>query len=85
MEQLEEALSEEELTQFMEELCNSKAEEFMLLGYENVTGKDIWAFVSDQYRDGLPQLHRVVNDILSLKVTKYMNWMTLNAYKGIRF
>lgn len=78
-----EELSEGELNHVIEELCLSKAEEFQLLGYEQVTGKDIWNCVSVKYTEGIPQLHRVVNDILSLKVTGFMNWMTMNAYKGV--
>lgn len=73
--------SDEELNQFIEQLCLSKAEEFQLLGYENVTGKDIWECVSEAYeKQGVPLLHQIVNDILSLKVTKFMNWITLRAY-----
>lgn len=73
--------SDEELNQFIEQLCLSKAEEFQLLGYENVTGKDIWECISEAYeKQGVPLLHQIVNDILSLKVTKFMNWMTLRAY-----
>lgn len=76
----------EELSRVIEELCNSKAEEFALLGYDSVTGKDIWEFVSEQYdRTGIPPLHRLINDILSLRVTDYMNWLTLSAYKGMKF
>lgn len=79
------ALSEEDLEQIVEELCRSKADEFMLLGYENVTGREIWECVSDKYKKGVPRLHQVVNDILTLKTTDYMNWMTMNVvYKGIR-
>lgn len=67
-------------------LCESKAEEFKLIGYEQVTAKDIWDCVSDGYaRSGQPPLHRVVNDILSLKTPKFMNFLTLSAYKGTRF
>ncbi len=80
-----EVFSEEELNRIIEELCLSKAEEFQMLGYEQVTGKDIWNCVSIKYTEGIPQLHRVVNDILSLKATQFMNWMTLSAYKGARF
>lgn len=72
----------EELNRQIEWLCQSKAEEFALLGYENVTGKDIWQCVSIQYKGEHPPLHRMVNDILSLKITKYMNWLTMKAYKG---
>ena len=56
-------------------------QKFQLLGYENVTGKDIWECISEAYeKQGVPLLHQIVNDILSLKVTKFMNWMTLRAY-----
>jgi hypothetical protein len=76
-------MSEEELNQTVEELCISKAEEFQLLGYEHVTGRDVWDCVSDKYvKTGNPPLHRIVNDILSLRVTQFMNWMTMNVYRG---
>lgn len=79
----EQALSEAQLNAVVEELCISKAEEFSMLGYENVTGKDIWDCISDRYKKGMPLLHEVVNDILSLKTTQYMNWMTMTVvYKG---
>ena len=82
---VENRLTDEQLNHVVEQLCNSKAEEFVLLGYENVTGQDIWECVSDKYKKGFPPLHQVVNDILSLKTTQYMNWMTMNVvYKGVR-
>ncbi|WP_333474229.1 post-transcriptional regulator [Paenibacillus gyeongsangnamensis] len=81
----ESALSDEELSGVLEELCRSKAEEFRMLGYEQVIGKDIWDCVSDKYKKtGIPPLHRIVNDILSLKVTGFMNWMTMSIYKDAR-
>lgn len=80
------AEDEEALNRLIEELCMSKAEEFALLGYEGITGKDIWDFVSEQYQEsGIPPLHRLINDILSLRANHYMNWLTLSAYKGTRF
>ncbi|MCZ8514617.1 hypothetical protein O9H85_19755 [Paenibacillus filicis] len=78
-------MSDEELSGVLEELCRSKAEEFRMLGYEQVIGKDIWDCVSDKYKKtGIPPLHRIVNDILSLKVTGFMNWMTMSIYKDAR-
>lgn len=78
----DDTLTEEELNRTIEDLCLSKAEEFRMLGYEHVTGADIWDCVSDKYaKTGQPQLHQVVNDILSLKVTALMNWMTMSIYK----
>lgn len=71
------------LNRAIEELCMSKAEEFALLGYDGITGKEIWEFLSENYaKTGIPPLYRLVDDILSLKVTTFMNWVTLNAYKG---
>jgi hypothetical protein len=70
----------------VEELCGSKAKEFRMLGYEHVTGEDIWSCISHKYaKTGVPPVHRLVNDILSLKVTQFMNWITMQAYKGAPF
>lgn len=83
-EQMEEKMEQEELNEMIERLCQSKAEEFKMLGYQEINGKDIWDCVSDKYaKKGTPSLHVVVNDILSLKTTQYMNWITLRMYKGL--
>lgn len=85
-EEAEVVLSDLELNEIIENLCLSKVEEFVLLGYEHVTGKEIWDCVSDKYRKtGVPSLHQIVNDILSLKSTQFMNWMTISMYKGAQF
>lgn len=77
-------LTETELNEVIEQLCLSKAEEFRLLGYEHVEGREIWAYVEERYKKtGTPALNRIVNDILSLKITAFMDWMTMNAFKGI--
>jgi len=79
----EEKLQEAELNEMIEKLCESKADEFRLIGYDQVTGADVWECVSDKYhKKGTPNLHEVVNDILSLKVTQFMNFITLNMYRG---
>lgn len=65
--------------------CRSKAEEFESLGYRDIEPEDIWQFVSKDYGDDYPRFHKVVNDILTLKVTDFMNWITLNAYKGTMY
>lgn len=75
-------IGEKELSELIERLCLSKAEEFRMLGYEQVTGKEIWDCVSDKYKSGMPALHQIVNDILSLRVTRFMNWLTISAYKA---
>ncbi|RKP54270.1 hypothetical protein D7Z26_12955 [Cohnella endophytica] len=76
-------LSETELNETIEQLCQSKAEEFHLIGYDHVSGADVWECVSDKYhKKGTPPLYEIVNDILSLKVTQFMNFITLNMYRG---
>lgn len=76
-------MSEAEMNRMIEQLCVSKAEEFRLIGYDQVTGADVWECVSDKYhKKGTPPLYEVVNDILSLKVTQFMNFITLNMYRG---
>jgi hypothetical protein len=82
----DELLSEFELNEMIEGLCNSKAEEFRMIGYEHVTGREVWDCVSDKYeKKGYPSLHQIVNDILSLKSTQFMNWMTMSIYKNAQF
>jgi len=76
-------LTDAELNRLIEELCESKAEELRLLGYDEVRGEDVWACVSEGYRkSGMPPLYRVVNDILSLKPSRFMNYITLSMYRG---
>lgn len=85
-EEEEVSLSDLELNEIIESLCLSKVEEFIMLGYDHVSGKDIWDCVSDKYRKtGVPSLHQIVNDILSLKSTAFMNWMTISMYRGAQF
>ncbi len=81
-----ENMSESEMDATIEALCRSKAEEFRLVGYEHVTSKDVWICVSSKYeKEGIPPLYKLVNDILSLKVLTFMNFMTISAYKGSSF
>ncbi|WP_438497256.1 post-transcriptional regulator [Paenibacillus sp. IHBB 3054] len=76
--------SDDELGEDIEAMCRSKAEEFRLLGYEYVTGRDIWDCISRNYaKEGNPPLHKLVNDIYSLKATSYMNYLTIAAYRGL--
>jgi hypothetical protein len=73
-------MNEQDFNAVIEDICNSKADELRMLGYESVTGKDVWDCISAKYKE-LPPLHRMVNDILSLRATGLMNWMTLSAWK----
>ena len=86
MENEDRPLTAEEWTSTIANLCTSKAEEFRMIGYEYVTGNEVWHCVSEKYaKNGEPARHQIVNDILSLKVTKFMNFITLSAYKGTHF
>lgn len=79
----ESEMTELEMNETIEQLCLSKAEEFHLIGYEHVSGADVWECVSDKYhKKGTPPLYQIVNDILSLKVTQFMNFITLSMYRG---
>lgn len=81
-EEPEEPLAEQQLNEAFEQLCESKADEFKLLGYEHITASDVWNCVSHKYsKRGYPPLYQIVNDILSLKVTTFMNWMTMSIYR----
>ncbi|MGM1050563.1 MAG: post-transcriptional regulator [Bacillota bacterium] len=81
-----ESMSEEELASMIDMICSSKAEEFRMIGYEYVTVDDVWNCVSSKYKkQGMPSLHKLVNDVLSLKATSLMNYMTISAYKGSSF
>ncbi|MBO2943418.1 hypothetical protein JJQ72_05395 [Paenibacillus sp. F411] len=81
-----EPFENEEWVQALNMICESKAEEMRLIGYEQVTADDIWRCVSSKYeKTGIPPLHKLVNDVLSLKATALMNYMTIAAYKGSPF
>ncbi len=67
----------------LQTLCQSKAEEFELIGYDKINKDEIWRYFESKYHNQYPPLHRLVNEILSLKITTFMNWETMNAYKGI--
>ncbi|AWB45696.1 hypothetical protein DCC85_16800 [Paenibacillus sp. CAA11] len=82
----EEELNDHELSEAIDQLCRSKAAEFRLVGYEHVTSEDIWDCISHKYeKQGVPRIHQLVNDILSLKATQFMNYLTLSAYRGNPF
>nr|WP_040950074.1 post-transcriptional regulator [Gorillibacterium massiliense] len=79
-------MDSQKFEEIVEHLCKSKAEEFKLLGYNHISPQDIWQCIDAKYRKtGFPRLHQLVNDIYSLKATDYMNWMTMQAYKGESF
>jgi hypothetical protein len=72
----------DDVTRSIEELCISKAREFALLGYPGIRGEDIWDCVSSEYGDRLPRLHRIVSDILSLRISRYRHWVASRLSGG---
>ncbi|ASS74632.1 hypothetical protein CIG75_06380 [Tumebacillus algifaecis] len=75
-------MDEAELSEVVRKLCISKAEELHLHGYDQVSGEDVWECVSSKYKSGLPPLHQLVNDVLTLKGHTFMNWLLLRTLKG---
>ncbi|EGL81633.1 hypothetical protein CathTA2_2996 [Caldalkalibacillus thermarum TA2.A1] len=70
------------LKEKLEEVLQSKVDEFHLLGYAGVTKDEIWDCVTSHYKGEWPPLYRLVNDIYTLKATDLMNWLTMGAYRG---
>ncbi|SDY47626.1 Post-transcriptional regulator [Evansella caseinilytica] len=70
----------------MEVVLLSKAEEWQLLGYDQVTKEDVWqCFLSKLPRLDVPdpvRPHWLAAELFHMKANDYMNWLTLQAYKG---
>lgn len=64
------------------ELCQTKVEEFHLLGYELVKLEDVWAFVCAKVPMDIP-LYKLVDFILSARVMDFMNYQTISSYQRI--
>jgi hypothetical protein len=62
-------------------LCEVKAEEFRWMGYDEVTGADIWQCVL-QLTQGRRPLHQMVATILGLQPGQFMHYATLSAWQG---
>ena len=62
----------------------SKQEEFQLLGYPEVKGRDIWMYLTKKkWKKPNPEIraHEVFQDIMSVKVADYMNFATIQALR----
>ncbi|WDL99582.1 hypothetical protein JC200_17880 [Alicyclobacillus sp. ALC3] len=66
----------------MMELCAVKADEFHLLGYEEVTASEVWQCVLAMTK-GRGRLHEMVEAVLGLNAGRFMSYTTINAYQGI--
>lgn len=65
----------------IQRLCEVKAEDFHLLGYGEVQPQEIWDCVKSSFKGQL-RLHDLVAAVMGLQVGKFMNWMTMRAYRG---
>ncbi|WP_066292976.1 post-transcriptional regulator [Bacillus sp. FJAT-29937] len=66
----------------------SKQEEFALLGYGQVSERELWNFLKrKKWRkaDENKRIAEIVQDILSVKVGEYFNYATVEAFKEADF
>lgn len=66
----------------------SKLDEFRLLGYDTVTEKELWGFLTKKKWKKVNEevrLYEIVQEILSVKVSDYMSFATIKAYKEAEF
>jgi hypothetical protein len=66
----------------------SKLEEFRLLGYQEISEPQLWEFLlKKKWKKATEEikLHEVIQDIFSVKVSDYMHYATVEAYKAPEF
>jgi hypothetical protein len=63
-------------------LCRVKAEEFAAIGYERISPRDIRACAEWMTRSN-QRLYALVETVLTMRIDQFMNYQTVNAYKGI--
>ncbi|TYR82298.1 post-transcriptional regulator [Priestia megaterium] len=73
--------------ELIQPVITSKLEEFHLIGYEELTEKDLWAYLEQKKWRKCEELslHQIVNDILSVKITQVMSYVTIESYKSDMF
>lgn len=73
-----------ELRQLVTPALISKKEEFILLGYHDISMEELWTFFVKKkwkkLKKGL-KLHEAINDILRLNVSEYISYATIEAFK----
>ncbi|CAH2716231.1 Post-transcriptional regulator ComN [Neobacillus rhizosphaerae] len=66
----------------------SKLEEFRLLGIDSVTEQGLWEFLIKKkwkkVKDEL-KLYEIIQEILSVKVSDYISFATIETYKTAEF
>ena|GEM_PF-249834 len=68
----------------IEEVLDSKLEEFRMLGYPKATKEGLWECLCNKIwkNNSELKLHQIVADIFFLKPGTYMNYMARNAYQN---
>ncbi|WP_054635542.1 post-transcriptional regulator [Thalassobacillus sp. C254] len=68
----------------LEPVLSSKTEEFQLMGYDKATNEEVWQCVMHKVKKKKEfiRFHALVNEIFTLRVSDYMNQLTIEAYKG---
>jgi len=62
----------------------SKLEEFQLLGYNTITEDELWKYLTQKKWKRPSEDRRIfelVQDILHVKISEYMNFATIEAFK----
>lgn len=75
----------DEYRTLVEPALMSKLEEFELFGYDKVTEEELWEFLTKKRWKRVNEerkLHEIVNDILSLNVSDYITYATIEAFKS---
>lgn len=66
----------------------SKLEEFRLLDYDSISEDELWEYmVKKKWKKEREEvkLHEVIQDILTVKVSDYISYATVEAYKSNEF
>jgi hypothetical protein len=74
----------EEMHLHVQPAIQSKVEEFHLYGFNRANESEVWECLKKKKwkRNEVPKpLREVVNDILSLSISDYMSYITVQAYK----
>lgn len=66
-------------------VIESKLDEFKMLGYDTVSEDELWQCLQNtlwRKNEEEPKLFQLVEDILSLTVNDYMNYIRIESFKS---
>ena len=69
-------------------VLKSKLEEFRLLGVDSVTEQGLWEYLIKKKWKKVKQemrLYEMIQEILSVRVSDYLNYVTIESYKTTEF